>query len=66
MSSLKKVILKPGKQKALLQRHPWIFSGAVTNFPDFENGEILVSSAQREPFSRNAIFTVKIPSRGVC
>ncbi len=41
MSSLKKVILKPGKQKALLQRHPWIFSGAVAEFPDFENGEIL-------------------------
>ena len=27
--SVKKVILKPGKEKALLRNHPWIFSGAV-------------------------------------
>ena len=23
------VILKPGREKSLLRRHPWIFSGAI-------------------------------------
>jgi len=26
---MKKLILKPGKEKSLLRRHPWVFSGAV-------------------------------------
>lgn len=39
--SNKKVILKPGKEKAILNRHHWIFSGAVQKAPDFEDGEIL-------------------------
>lgn len=26
---MKKVILKPGREKSLLQRHPWVFSGAI-------------------------------------
>jgi 23S rRNA (cytosine1962-C5)-methyltransferase len=35
------VILKPGKEKALLQRHHWIFSGAVQSLPPFEDGDFL-------------------------
>ncbi|MGP1684703.1 MAG: 23S rRNA (cytosine(1962)-C(5))-methyltransferase RlmI, partial [Giesbergeria sp.] len=26
---MKQLILKPGREKSLLRRHPWIFSGAV-------------------------------------
>ena len=26
---MKKIILKPGKERALQRRHPWIFSGAL-------------------------------------
>ncbi len=37
----KEVVLKPGKEKSLLKRHPWIFSGAIASFPLIENGEIL-------------------------
>ncbi len=37
----KKVILKPGKEKAVHQRHHWIFSGAVDSLPDFEPGDLL-------------------------
>lgn len=37
----KKVVLKPGKEKAVRQRHHWIFSGAVQSLPDFEEGELL-------------------------
>jgi 23S rRNA (cytosine1962-C5)-methyltransferase len=36
-----KVILKKGKEKALNQRHHWIFSGAIDSYiGKFENGEI--------------------------
>lgn len=41
MTIQKSVILKAGKEKAIRQRHHWIFSGAVHSFPSFENGEIL-------------------------
>lgn len=35
------VVLRPGKEKAILQRHHWIFSGAIAHYPTFDNGEIL-------------------------
>lgn len=36
-----KVILKPKREKSLLARHPWIFSGAIASLPSFEDGAIL-------------------------
>lgn len=41
MTKSQGVILKPGRDKALRQRHHWIFSGAVQSLPDFEDGDIL-------------------------
>lgn len=41
MSKPNGVILKPGRDKALRQRHHWIFSGAIQSFPSFEDGELL-------------------------
>lgn len=35
------VILEEGKEKAVRNRHHWIFSGAVRTLPDGENGSIL-------------------------
>lgn len=35
------VILKPGKEKALRQRHHWIFSGAVHSYPKYNDGDLL-------------------------
>jgi 23S rRNA (cytosine1962-C5)-methyltransferase len=47
---VKPVILKPGKEKPLLNRHHWVFSGAVQTYPDFSNGDILpVVTAQGHP-----------------
>jgi 23S rRNA (cytosine1962-C5)-methyltransferase len=43
------VILKPGRDKAVKNRHHWIFSGAIQRLPDFEDGDILpVHSADGE------------------
>lgn len=33
--------LKPGKEKAIRNRHHWIFSGAIEEMPNFENGSFL-------------------------
>lgn len=34
------VVLKPGKEKSILSRHPWIFSGAIETRPIHKPGEI--------------------------
>ena len=35
------VVLKPGRDKAVRNRHHWIFSGAVRDLPNFEDGAVL-------------------------
>ncbi|OGD28672.1 MAG: 50S rRNA methyltransferase [Candidatus Aminicenantes bacterium RBG_19FT_COMBO_65_30] len=35
------VVLKPGRDKAVRNKHHWIFSGAIRDLPDFENGAVL-------------------------
>lgn len=37
----KAIILKAGKEKPLKARHPWVFSGAVAVYPEFEEGDLL-------------------------
>ncbi|MDV7401395.1 hypothetical protein RZS08_58800, partial [Arthrospira platensis SPKY1] len=37
-----KVILKPGKERSILRRHPWIFSGAVYGVSrEIHDGELV-------------------------
>jgi 23S rRNA (cytosine1962-C5)-methyltransferase len=38
---MKAVVLKPGRDKAIRHRHHWIFSGAVRDLPEFEDGAVL-------------------------
>lgn len=52
----KKVILKPGKEKAVLKQHPWIFSGAIASLPLFENGDILPVYSASGQFLAKAYF----------
>ena len=33
--------LKPGREKSLRLRHPWIFSGAVLSLPEAEDGDVV-------------------------
>jgi len=47
---MKTVTLKPGKDKAVRNRHHWIFSGAVASLPDFEDGEILAVQSRAGEF----------------
>ncbi len=41
MSYLPKVIIKQGRERAMQNRHPWIYSGAVKEMPNIENGEMV-------------------------
>jgi 23S rRNA (cytosine1962-C5)-methyltransferase len=36
-----RITLKPGREKAILNRHPWIFSGSLEKIPVCQAGEIL-------------------------
>ena len=49
--SFPKVILKSGKEKSLLRRHPWVFSGAVYGVSrEIEDGEMIeVVDAKNTP-----------------
>src|SRR5687768_12522327 len=48
------VILKPGREKSLLRRHPWIFSGAVQHVEEepVSGGTVDLLSSQRQFLAR--------------
>ncbi|MHB0923033.1 MAG: class I SAM-dependent rRNA methyltransferase [Bellilinea sp.] len=48
---MKTLTLKPGREKSVLARHPWIFSGAIARIEgEPESGEtVLVRSSQGDP-----------------
>ncbi len=57
---MKKLIIKPGKEKSLLRRHPWVFSGALTGIPkDVAAGETVdVVSRDGRFLGRGAVSPV--------
>jgi 23S rRNA (cytosine1962-C5)-methyltransferase len=67
---MKAVVLKPGRDKAIRHRHHWIFSGAVRDMPDFEDGAVLpVRAADGELlghayFNRRSSITGRMVSFG--
>lgn len=48
--TLPRIILRPGKEKSLQRRHPWVFSGAIARKDkDMQDGDIVeVYDAQRQ------------------
>ena len=38
---MKKIIIKQGREKSLLRKHPWVFSGAVQSSADAASGDIV-------------------------
>lgn len=55
----RKVILKAGKEKAILNRHHWIFSGAVAEAPKNLEGDILPVYSQKGDLLGSAYFNSK-------
>lgn len=67
---MKAVVLKPGRDKAVKNRHHWIFSGAIRDLPEFEDGGVLpVRNAEGELlghgyFNRRSAITGRMISFG--
>jgi 23S rRNA (cytosine1962-C5)-methyltransferase len=57
---MNKLILKPGREKSLKRRHPWVFSGAVARVqgkPEPESGETIEVRAASGEFLAVAAFS---------
>ena len=47
---MQRATLKPGRERSVLKRHPWIFSGALAEEPEAAPGEtVLVTASGGEP-----------------
>lgn len=55
----RRVVLKKGRDKAIRNRHHWIFSGAIEALPAFENGDILPVCSHDGNFLGQAYFNKK-------
>jgi 23S rRNA (cytosine1962-C5)-methyltransferase len=62
------VVLKPGREKSVRGRHPWIFSGAIASMPHVEDGSCVEIHASTGDFlaigylNRQSQITVRILS----
>ena len=57
---MKKMIIKAGREKSLLRRHPWIFSGAVKSIDaGTESGDFVRVQAEDGRFLAHAAFSEK-------
>jgi 23S rRNA (cytosine1962-C5)-methyltransferase len=60
------LVLKSGRERSLINRHPWVFSGAVKTLPQAENGEIIRVVDNHNKllgygfFSSNSQITVRV------
>ena len=50
MRTYPKVFLHPDREKSVKNKHHWIFSGAVAEAPQFENGDILAIHSTSDEF----------------
>jgi 23S rRNA (cytosine1962-C5)-methyltransferase len=58
------IVLKSGRDRSLRNRHPWVFSGAVKQWPEAENGEIVAVSDNQGQLLGYGFFSPK--SQIVC
>lgn len=54
---MKKIIVKAGREKSLLRRHPWIFSGALKTSNDALSGDVVAVHAEDGRFLAQALFS---------
>jgi 23S rRNA (cytosine1962-C5)-methyltransferase len=53
------VVLRPGRDKAVRNRHHWIFSGAIRDLPDFDDGAVLPVQSSGGDLLGHAYFNRK-------
>lgn len=61
---MRRCILRPGKEKALWQKHPWIFSGAIQEISSCEPGEVLPVYSSQGTFLAQAMFQPELSLAG--
>lgn len=62
---VKKLILKPGREKSLLRRHPWIFSGAVQSvIGEPQKGDTLTVESSKGDFLGRCGYNPESSIRG--
>ena len=55
---MKKVILKPTKEKSLLRKHPWLFSGAIKKIDEkIVDGDIVKIFTDRDKYRGTGPYT---------
>lgn len=54
---MKKLIIKAGREKSLLRRHPWIFSGAIKRDDAATSGEVVQVIAEDGRYLATALFS---------
>lgn len=63
---MKTLILKSGRERSLVNRHPWVYSGAVKTMPTAQNGEIVMVTTNNDNmlgygfFSPNSQITCRV------
>ena len=55
--NLKKIVITAGREKSLLRKHPWIFSGAVKSSTGAASGDIVAVVAEDGRFLAYANFS---------
>jgi 23S rRNA (cytosine1962-C5)-methyltransferase len=56
---MKKIIIKQGREKSLLRRHPWVFSGAVKSSADAVLGDIVKLVGEDGRFLAHASYSAQ-------
>lgn len=54
-----KIVLKPGREKSVLGKHPWIFSGAIATRPECAPGDVLPVYSAKDVFLGLAMVSLK-------
>jgi 23S rRNA (cytosine1962-C5)-methyltransferase len=56
---MKKIIIKAGREKSLLRRHPWIFSGAIKSDGGADSGDVVSVQTEDGRFLCTALFSAQ-------
>lgn len=56
---MKKIIIKLGREKSLLRKHPWVFSGAVKSSADAVSGDIVKLVGEDGRFLAHASYSAQ-------
>lgn len=56
---MKKITLNTGREKSLLRRHPWIFSGAIKNSGDAASGDVVEVVGQDGRYLCTALYSAQ-------